>query len=58
MLENIPQDKFEHIIELLIVYKQLNPNKTVYMSENSIKDAIKFMSTFGEEFGDKLGISK
>ena len=58
MLENISQEQFEHIINLLILYKQLNPNKDVYLSESSIKNAIKFMSTAGKEFADKLGLSE
>ncbi len=58
MLENIEQSKFEHIIDILILYKQLNPTKDVYLSEKSIKDAITFMSTVGKEFGDKLGLSQ
>tara|TARA_B100000029_G_C17192208_1_gene821084 strand:+ start:134 stop:310 length:177 start_codon:yes stop_codon:yes gene_type:complete len=58
MLENISQEQFEHIINLLILYKQLNPNKDVYLSESSVKNAIKFMSTAGKEFADKLGLSE
>jgi len=58
MLENIPQKQFEHIIDLLILYKQLNPNKDVYMSEKSVKDAINFMSKAGKEFADKLGLGE
>jgi len=58
MLENIPQKQFEHIIDLLILYKQLNPNKDVYMSDKSVKDAIVFMSTVGKEFADKLGLGE
>ena len=58
MLENISQEQFEHIINLLILYKQLNPNKDVYLSESSVKNAIKFMSTASKEFADKLGLSE
>ena len=58
MFENISQEQFEHIIELLILYKQLNPTKDVYLSEYSLKQAIKFMSTTGKEFANKLGLSK
>ena len=58
MLENISQDQFEHIINLLILYKQLNPNKDVYLSESSVKNAIQFMSTTGKKFADKLGLSE
>ena len=58
MLENIDQNKFEHIIDMLILYKQLNPTKDVYLSEKSVKDAITFMSTVGKQFADKLGLSQ
>ena len=58
MLENISQEQFEHIINLLILYKQLNPNKDVYLSEKSVKNAMQFMSTAGKEFADKLGLSE
>ena len=36
------QDQFSHIIELLIMYKQMNPTNTVFLSENSVKEAIKW----------------
>ena len=57
MLENISQEQFEHIINLLIVYKQLNPNKDVYLSEKSVKDALSFMSKAGKDYADKLGLN-
>lgn len=58
MLENINQEQFEHIINVLILYKQLNPKKDVYLSEKSIKDAITFMNTFGSKFANQLGMSE
>tara|TARA_B100000900_G_C20457662_1_gene665826 strand:- start:755 stop:928 length:174 start_codon:yes stop_codon:yes gene_type:complete len=57
MLENISQEQFEHIINVLIVYKQLNPKKDVYLSEKSVKDAISFMSKAGKDYADKLGLN-
>ena len=52
------QEQFEHVIDLLILYKQINPKKEVYLSEESIKDAIQFMNTYGKEFANKLGLKK
>ena len=56
-MNNFTQKQFEHIIDLLILYKQLNPTKNVYLSEKSIKDAIMFMDTTGKSFANELGIS-
>lgn len=53
---NMNQEKFEHVIDLLILYKTVNPKKDVYLSEKSIKDAIEFMNKYGNEFADKLGL--
>jgi hypothetical protein len=58
MLENLDQTQFNHIIDLLILYKQFNPTKDVYLSEKSVKNAITFMSTVGNKFGNQLGLSK
>ena len=55
-MENIDQKQFEHMIDLLILFKQLNPKKDVYLSEKSIKEACVFMDTYGKEFAEKLGI--
>lgn len=54
MLENINQEQFEHIINILIVYKQLNPKKNVYLSENSVKDAISFMQKSGDKIFNNI----
>ena len=54
MLENINQKQFEHIIDILIVYKQLNPKKDVYLTENSVKDAITFMQKSGEKIFNNI----
>lgn len=57
MLDKLSQEQFEHILELLIMYKQLNNKKEVSLSEKSIKDAFKFMSNEGKELAEQMGIS-
>ena len=57
MLENITQEQFEHILDILILYKQTNPKKKVCLNEKSIKEAFNFMNTTGKEFASKLGMN-
>ena len=57
MLENITQEQFEHILDILILYKQTNPNKKVCLNEKSIKEAFHFMSTTGRKFASQLGMN-
>lgn len=40
--EEFMQMKFEQTINLLIMYKQENPLKDVFLSEKSIKEAIEW----------------
>ena len=56
-LENLSDEQFEHILNILIIYKQCNRDKNVYLNEKSIKDAIYFMNTVGKEMGSQLGIN-
>lgn len=42
LMEKKQQERFEGIINVLILYKQQNPMKEVYLSERSIKEAIKW----------------
>ena len=58
MFENLTQEQFEHILDMLILYKQTNPKKVVYLNEKSVKDAIHFMNTTGREFANQLGMNK
>lgn len=39
------QEQFEHILNMLILYKQMNPKKDVYLNEDSIKEALHFMNS-------------
>ena len=56
MLESISQEQFEHIIELLILYKKVNPKIDVYLSEKSIKDAFNFINNSGKDLANQLGL--
>lgn len=58
MLEKIPQEQFEHIIDLLIMYKQMNLNKEVYLNENSIKEAILYIKKNSEKLIEKFGLQE
>lgn len=44
--EEILQLKFEQSIELLVLYKQQNPNKNVYLSEKSLSESIKWYQNY------------
>jgi hypothetical protein len=58
MFENLTQEQFEHILDILILYKQVNPSKNVYLNEKCVKDAIHFMNTTGQRFASQLGMNK
>ena len=58
MLNKFTQEQFEHILDILILYKQTNPNKNVYLNEKCAKDAIHFMNTTGQRFASQLGMNK
>ena len=55
-LTNLSQQQFDHLLDILILYNQLNPEKDVYLNEKSIKEALYFMNTHGKDFASKLGI--
>jgi len=50
MLVKLPQENFEHILNILILYKQMNPVKQVYLNESSIKEALQFMENMKSTF--------
>jgi len=58
MLENLTQEQFNHIIDVLIIFKQTNPKKTVCLSEKSIKEAFNFINTTGKQFASQLDMNK
>tara|TARA_B100001057_G_C22059904_1_gene647899 strand:- start:122 stop:304 length:183 start_codon:yes stop_codon:yes gene_type:complete len=55
-LENLTQQQFDHILDLLIIYAQANKGKNVYLNEKSIKEAIHFMNNAGKEMAKHLGV--
>ena len=57
MLDKISQEQFEHILNVLIVYKQSNKDKDVYLNEKSIKEAFHFMNNSGKEMAKQLGLN-
>ena len=56
MLERLSQAQFEHIIDVLILYKQLS-HKKVTLSEKSIKEAFHFMRNQGKDLSEQLGMN-
>ena len=56
-LENLSNEQFEHILNLLIVYKQSNRDKIVCLNEKCIKAAIIFMNTMGEKMAGQLDMN-
>ena len=44
--ENLSQDKFDYVLNVLIMYKQLNPKKDVYLNERCFKSALANVSNF------------
>lgn len=58
MFENLTQEQFEHILDIMILYKQVNPTKNIYLNEKCVKNAIHFMNTTGQKFASQLGMNK
>tara|TARA_Y100001980_G_C14515806_1_gene291129 strand:- start:1042 stop:1224 length:183 start_codon:yes stop_codon:yes gene_type:complete len=44
--ENLTQEQFDYVLNVLIMYKQINPNKEVYMNEKTFKNAISVVNNF------------
>tara|TARA_B110001469_G_C9646127_1_gene326652 strand:- start:3103 stop:3282 length:180 start_codon:yes stop_codon:yes gene_type:complete len=57
MLEKLTQKQFEHILDILILYKTLNKNKNIYLSEKSIMGALDFMNNQGKDIANQLGMN-
>jgi len=55
MFENLSQEQFEQIIEVLILYKQINNKKKVTLSESSVKEAFHFMNNEGKKYASQIG---
>lgn len=44
--ENLTQEQSNYVIDILIMYKQLNPNKDVYLNEKTFKSALSVVTNF------------
>ena len=56
MFDKLNQMQVEQIINFLVMYKQLNPDKDVYLNEKCVKEAFHFMNTTGQQFASQLGM--
>ena len=54
MFERLEQDQFNYVIEAMCLYKELNPEKVVILSEKSAKTVINFFNSEGKKFGPML----
>ena len=50
MFDKLNQMQFEQVINFLVMYKQLNPDKDVYLNENSFKSATLFFKHYMPEY--------
>ena len=41
-IDKLSDVQFNHILEVLIHFKTCNPDKDVYLNENSIKEALQY----------------
>ena len=53
----LSDEQFEHIIDVLILYKTLNKGKDVYLNEKSIKEAFYFMNSIKNSMGSQLDMN-
>jgi hypothetical protein len=42
MKQSMNQEQFSYMIELLVIYKQMNPKKEVYITETGMKEAVQW----------------
>lgn len=54
---NLSDEQFSHILDILILYNQLHPNKVVYLNEKCIKEALHFMNSQGKDIASRLGMN-
>jgi hypothetical protein len=44
--ENLNQEQFDYVLNVLVMYKQINPKKDVYLNEKTFKGAISIVNNF------------
>ena len=52
------QKQFEQQLELLIIYKQSNQNKDVYLTETSLNDAMKWYNETFSKIKEQMVLNK
>jgi hypothetical protein len=50
------QEQFQQVIDILILFKQMNPKKDVYLNESSIKEAFHFMENIKSTISSNPGL--
>ena len=56
-LNNLTDEQFNHLLELLILYKQTNKEKEVFLNEKCIKEAFYFMNSIKNSMGSQLDMN-
>ena len=54
MFNRLSQEQFNYVIEAMCLYKTLNPEKTVTLSEKTAKEVISFFNREGRQYGPML----
>lgn len=44
--DNLNQDQFEYVLNVLVMYKQIKPDTDVYLNEKTFKEAISVVTSF------------
>ena len=44
MFDRLSQEQFEYVLNVLILYKQINKEKNVYLNDSSAKEALAFVN--------------
>jgi hypothetical protein len=49
-LDNLNQEQFDYVLNLLIMYKNLFPNEEVYLNEASVMKSMNIVSKVNKEY--------
>tara|TARA_B100001063_G_C16594134_1_gene467185 strand:- start:283 stop:603 length:321 start_codon:yes stop_codon:yes gene_type:complete len=54
MFDRLSKEQFNYVIEAMCLYKTLNPDKIVTLSEKTAKEVISFFNREGRQYGPML----
>ena len=54
MFDRLSQEQFNYVIEAMCLYKTLNPDKIVTLSEKTAKEVFSFFNREGRQYGPIL----